>query len=117
MSIKLHNKGMKSLMSSAIPGPEDLFLFHEGSLYQSYRVLQEKNRENAAYNGPMNIYEVHMGTWKKKPDGEYFSYRELADELIDYVADMGYTHIELLPLAEHPYDRSWGYQATGYYSV
>ncbi|MFD0681603.1 MULTISPECIES: 1,4-alpha-glucan branching protein GlgB [unclassified Paenibacillus] len=72
---------------------------------------------NSSYNRPMNIYEIHMGTWKKKPDGEYYTYRELADELVDYVAGMGYTHVELLPLAEHPYDRSWGYQATGYYSV
>ncbi|PZE21886.1 1,4-alpha-glucan branching protein GlgB [Paenibacillus xerothermodurans] len=212
-------------MLSTIPGPEDLFLFHEGSLYHSYRVLgaqvmkqgdvrgvrfavwaphalevrvigdfngwdgteysmrkistsgvwslfvpgidegglykyeivtrygevirkadpyafqselkpgtasriaalegyqwhdddwQHSKSAKPAYNRPMNIYEVHMGTWKKKPDGEYYTYRELADELVDYVVDMGYTHIELLPLAEHPYDRSWGYQATGYYSV
>ncbi|MEK3917402.1 1,4-alpha-glucan branching protein GlgB [Paenibacillus sp. FSL H7-0331] len=212
-------------MTSLIPGPDDLFLFHEGSLYQSYRMLgahfienegvagvrfvvwaphakeirvigdfnnwigtehnmrkastwgiwvlfvpdvqegeyykyeivteqgvtllkadpyafyselkpgtasrvyeldgfewqdeawQKRKQAESVYKQPINIYEVHMGTWKKKPGGEYYTYRELADEMVDYVADMGYTHLELLPLAEHPYDRSWGYQATGYYSV
>jgi 1,4-alpha-glucan branching enzyme len=81
------------------------------------KAWQKRKQSESLYNRPINIYEVHMGTWKKKPDGAYYTYRELADEMVDYVADMGYTHIELLPLAEHPYDRSWGYQATGYYSV
>jgi 1,4-alpha-glucan branching enzyme len=216
---------MADFMMNLVPGPEDLFLFHEGSLFQSYRVLgahfkkqdgtsgvrfavwapharevrvigdfnnwdssgyamskvstwgvwslfipgvqegdyykyeiltqqgtlvykadpyafyselkpgtasrvyeldgyewhdqdwQKNKSAHSSFNRPMNIYEVHMGTWKKKPDDEYYTYRELADELVEYVADMGYTHLELLPLAEHPYDRSWGYQATGYYSV
>jgi len=69
------------------------------------------------YEKPMLIYEVHLASWKKRANGEYLSYDELSEELVDYVAELGYTHIELLPLAEHPYDRSWGYQATGYYAV
>ncbi|WP_248925513.1 1,4-alpha-glucan branching protein GlgB [Paenibacillus hamazuiensis] len=77
----------------------------------------EAKRERSSYNSPMLIYEVHLGTWKKHPDGTFRTYRELADDLVAYAVEMGYTHIELLPLAEHPYDRSWGYQATGYYSV
>lgn len=67
------------------------------------------------YEKPVNIYEVHLGSWKRKWDGEFFNMEEL-EELIDYVIDMGYTHIELLPIMEHPLDQSWGYQTTGYYS-
>ena len=65
----------------------------------------------------MSIYEVHLGSWKLKEDGRHLSYRELAQELIPYVLDLGFTHIEILPIVEHPLDMSWGYQGTGYYSV
>lgn len=81
------------------------------------RAYKETKKNRNLYKNPLNIYEVHLGTWKQKQDGDFLSYRELAAELIDYVKMNGYTHIELMPIYEHPYDRSWGYQGTGYFSV
>jgi 1,4-alpha-glucan branching enzyme len=78
---------------------------------------QEQKKATPSYNRPLLVYEIHAGSWKRHGDGTFYNYRQLADELVDYVADMGYTHVELLPLAEHPLDGSWGYQITGYYSV
>ncbi len=67
-------------------------------------------------HAPVSIYELHAGSWKRHPGGRFYGYRELAEQLIPYVRDLGFTHIELLPLSEHPLDESWGYQTTGYFA-
>ena len=67
-------------------------------------------------HSPMSIYEVHLGSWQKGPEGEFLNYRELAKRLVKYATEMGFSHIELLPITEHPFDGSWGYQTIGYYA-
>ena len=78
---------------------------------------QEKKKRTQSYGQPMLTYEVHMGSWRRTPEGNQLSYRDMAEQLVNYAKEMNYTHIEFMPLCEHPYEGSWGYQATGYYAA
>ena len=78
--------------------------------------MEEKGKASA-YEKPMLTYEVHLGSWQRDAEGNFLNYREIANRLVAYVKEMNYTHIEIMPLNEYPFDGSWGYQATGYYAV
>lgn len=76
----------------------------------------EERARGGQLSRPMAVYEVHLGSWKRGDDGGWLTYRKLADELVDHLLEIGYTHLELLPVMEHPFDASWGYQVTGYFA-
>ena len=97
--------------------PNTASIVYESSDYKwnDKNYLDEKNKKDLNRE-PINIYEVHLGSWKRKSNGDFYKFDELY-EMIDYAKDMGYTHIELMPITEHPLDMSWGYQAVGYYAT
>ncbi len=120
----------------AVTGPDgkvrlktDPYAFHcetrpatAGKLYDiegfkwSDAAFLAKQEKHPVYESPLNIYEVHLGSWKKRENGDFYDYKDMAKELAAYVKEMGYTAIELLPVLEHPFDGSWGYQCTGYFA-
>ena len=90
--------------------------FHiEDYIWKDSKWIQNLEKKES-YASPISIYEVNLLSWKKKKDGREYSYRDFAEELIPYVKKMGFTHIEIMPIMEHPYDGSWGYQLTGYFA-
>jgi 1,4-alpha-glucan branching enzyme len=95
--------------TASIVSDVDLFKWSDETWMQKRRALADRNY-------PINIYELHLGSWKRNEHG-FLNYRELAEQLASYCKYMGYTHVEIMPLAEHPLDESWGYQVTGFYSV
>lgn len=98
--------------------PRDASIVYQLDRYNWNDKVWMENRGNyEIYRQPINIYEVHLGSWKRHEDKTLFTYKEIAQELVPYVKKMGYTHIELLPIMEHPFDGSWGYQCSGYYSA
>ena len=128
-----------AFFSEKVPGTASRLWDLSGYRWADKAWLNRRAKRDHLHS-PLNIYEVHLGSWRRHGDepqgapredgtypgpgdpfpaqrGTYYTYDELADELVGYVADMGYTHIEVMPLAEHPFDGSWGYQGTGYYSA
>ena len=77
--------------------------------------MEQRSRQDWQHI-PMSVYELHLGSWRRDPEGEFLNYREASHQLVDYVKHMGFTHIELMPITEHPFDLSWGYQTSGYFA-
>lgn len=91
-------------------------LYHLGGYQWGDHRWLKWRQTHLVYNSPLNIYEVHLGSWRRTGEGEFLSYRDIATHLVPYVKEMGFTHVELMPVTEHPLDDSWGYQCTGYFA-
>ncbi|MBP0961231.1 MAG: 1,4-alpha-glucan branching protein GlgB, partial [Oscillospiraceae bacterium] len=96
--------------------PETASKIFESDYKWNDQKWRDKKSDREIYRGPINIYEVHLGSWKMNGDSTFKSYTMFAEEIIPYLKDMSYTHVEFMPLTEHPFDGSWGYQVTGYYA-
>lgn len=97
------------------PGTASKVYYLEKYKWKDSKWYESKKNANVLEK-PVNIYEIHFGSWKQNENGSFKSYRQMAEELVDYVKDMGYTHIEMMPIMEYPFDGSWGYQVTGYFA-
>ncbi|MGC9456738.1 MAG: 1,4-alpha-glucan branching protein GlgB [Halothiobacillaceae bacterium] len=97
------------------PGTATRIATREEHVWQDGQWLEQRRNWDWLH-APMSVYEVHLGSWQTTEDGEFLGYREIAHRLVDYVRAQGFTHIELLPITEHPFDASWGYQTTGYFA-
>ncbi len=89
----------------------------DGYKWKDAKYLEKKKKSKHRNNQPISIYELHLGSWKRDEDNEFLNYREIADQLSVYVKEMGFTHVEIMPITEYPLDDSWGYQVVGYYSI
>lgn len=96
------------------PGTCSRLFDYENFIWHDEDFMRNRNRN---FDQPMSIYEIHLGSWKGQVDGRNLSYEEIADYLIPYVKNHGFTHVEIMPITQYPFDGSWGYQATGFYSV
>ena len=105
-----------AVTSEVRPGTASRLWSIEGYDWTDSAWQKKKAREGVPYCRPMAIYEVHAGSFKRRENGDELTYRELAAELVPYVKEMGFTHVEFMPIAEHPLDASWGYQITGFYA-
>lgn len=110
----LHKADPYAYHSETRPGTASKVYNIDGFKWSDKKWME--NRSGNDFSKPVNIYEMHFGSWKRYSDGECFNYDKMAEELIPYVKEMGFTHIELMPMSEYPYDKSWGYQVTGYYA-
>ena len=101
----------------AEPLPGTASVVHDASSHPwgDWEWMEDRSRRNA-HDSPISIYEVHLGSWRRNQDGTYLSYDQLAEQLVPYVSEMGYTHVELMPSTEYPFDGSWGYQPLGLYA-
>jgi 1,4-alpha-glucan branching enzyme len=121
---EIRNRASHSIMLKADPygqqfelRPKTAAIVTDSQAYLWADAEWIKNRVASDWlHTPMSIYEVHLGSWQHGPEGEFLNYRELAHRLVSYVTELGFSYIELLPITEHPYDASWGYQTTGYYA-